>query len=67
MNTIDDKRIVGARTLSELYTWIDADYSIYNNMKGHNGGAISMGYGLIHRKSSESELVGTAEYISYNI
>ena len=46
-------------------------------MRGHTGGAISMGYGIIHGKSSkqkintksstESELVGMAEYIPYNL
>ena len=77
MNTIDDKRIIGARMLSELYTQIDAAYAIHDNMRGHTGGAISMGYGLIHGKSSkqkintksftELELVLAAEYIPYNL
>ena len=75
--TIDDERTIGATTLSELFTWIDAAYAVHNNMRSHTGGAISMGYGILHGKSSkqkinvksstESELVGTCEYIPYNI
>ena len=76
-NTIKDKRIIGAKTLTDLYTWIDAAYAVHNNMRGHTGGAISMGYGIMHGKASkqkiniksstESELVRMGEYASYNI
>ena len=48
-NTIKDKIIIVAKKLSDLYTWIDAAYSVQNNMRGHTGGAISMGCGTIHR------------------
>ena len=71
--TINNERIIGATTLRELFTWIDAAYAVHNNMRSHTGGAISMGYGIIHGKSgkqkinvkssTESELVGTCEYI----
>jgi hypothetical protein len=47
------------------------------NMRGHTGGIISMGKGMIHCKSStqkintksttESELVGVNEYLLYDI
>ena len=47
------------------------------DMCGHREGAISIGYGLIHiqvgkqkintKSSTESELVGVAEYIPYNL
>ena len=76
-NTIKDKRIIGAKTLTDLYTWIDAAYAVHNNMRGHTGGAISMGYGIMHGKASkqkinvksstESELVGMGKYVPYNI
>ena len=77
LNTIDDKRVIGARSLKELFTWIDAAYAVHANMRGQTGGDISMGYGLLHGKSSkqkinvksstESELVKTCEYLPYNI
>jgi hypothetical protein len=77
MNTIDEKRVIGATSLRDLFTWIDAAYAVHANMRGQTGGAISMGYGILHGKSSkqkinvksstESELVGVSEYLPYNI
>ena len=72
-NTIKDKRILGEKTLTDLYTWIDAAYAVHNNMRGHTGGDISMGYGIMQGKASkqkinvnistESEFVGMGEYV----
>ena len=42
-NAIKDKIIIGAKTLTDLYMWIDAAYAVQNNMRGHTGGDISMG------------------------
>ena len=76
-NTIKDKIIICAKTLTDLYTWIDADYAVHNNMRGHIGGAISMGSGIMHGKASkqkinvksstESGLVGMGKYFPYSI
>ena len=76
-NTIQDKINIGAKSLSDLYMCIDAEYAVRNNMRGNTGDAISMGYGIIHRKSlkqninvkssTESELVGMGKYVPYNI
>ena len=70
-NTIKDKRIIGAKTLTDLFTWINAAYAVHNNIRGHKGGAILMGYGINNgkpskqkisvRSSTESELVGMGE------
>ena len=75
--TINDTRFIGANSLEQLFTWIDASYAVHMNMRGHTGGAISMGYGVIHsragkqrintKSSTESELVGVAEYVPYNL
>ena len=43
-NTIKDKIIIGAKTLTDLYTWIDVAYDVHNNMRVHTGGPLSMGY-----------------------
>ena len=32
-NTIEDKRIIGAKILTDLYKWIDAAYDVHNNMR----------------------------------
>ena len=76
-NTIKEKIIIGAKTLTDLYTWIDAAYAVYNTMRGHIGGAISMSYGIMHgkaskqkiniKRSTESELVGMGKYVPYNL
>ena len=62
---------------SEVFTWIDALYDVHDNTRSHTGGAISIVYGIIHGKlskqninvqsSTEAELVGMSEYITYNL
>ena len=41
--TIDDKIIIGSNILTNVYTWVGADYVIDSNMRSHTGGGISMG------------------------
>ena len=63
--------------MQEMYTWIDATYGVHDDFKSHTGGSISMGTGIVHSKSSkqklntksstEAELVGTSEYMPYNV
>lgn len=75
--SIDETRFIGADNLKNMYTWVDAAYAVHPNMRSHTGGAISMGTGVIHCKSSrqklntksstEAELVGVSDYIPYNI
>ncbi len=75
--TKDDRRVVGALSLHDMFTWIDASFAVHPNMKSHTGGAISFGKGVIHAKSSkqkintksstEAELVGVSEYLPYHI
>ena len=76
-DTIDDNRIIGADNLLTLLTWIDAAYAVHNNMRSHTGGAISMGLGVLHARSSkqrlntksstEAEVVGVSDYLPYNL
>ena len=72
-NTVEDKRLIRARHLYKVFTWIDATY----NKRRHTYWSITIGYGIIHRKSpkqntnvkssTEAELVGTGDYIPYNM
>lgn len=49
--TIDMPRIIGATGgMDILRTWVDASYATHSDMKGHTGGAMSMGVGLIYSK-----------------
>ena len=75
--TINDKRIIGIISLENMYTWIDAAYDVYNDMRSQTGGVISLGWGIIHEKSiiqelntkrtTESEVVGFGNYLPHNI
>ena len=74
--TIDDVRIIGAQTLQDFYTWVDAAYGVHDDMKSHTGGAMSLGTGEIHtrsakqklntKSSTEAEVVVTSDYVPYN-
>ena len=75
--TYKEPRIIGAQSMQDLYTWVDAAYAVHPNMRSQTGGAMSFGYSILHGKSSkqklnmksstEAELVGLSEYIPYNI
>ena len=75
--TIDDVRIIGAQTLKDLYTWVDTAYDVHDDTKSHTSGAMSLGTGVIHtrlakqklntKSSTEAEVVGTSDYVPYNI
>jgi len=76
-NTIDDVRMIGATSLIQILTWMDATFAVHSDMKNHTGGCTSMGIGLVHQKSStqksnsksscESEIIGVSEYLPYNL
>lgn len=75
--TLNDIRIIGARDLRTLLTWIDASYAVHMNMRRQTGGTMSFGTEIIHAKSSkqklysksstEYELIGVSEYLPYHI
>jgi len=73
--TIKEHRFIGASSLSEILSFVDASYAVHADMKSHTGGLMTMGHGIVHGKSSvqkintksacESELVAVAEYLPY--
>ena len=76
-HTIEMPRIIGADGMKYMLTYVDASYAIHQDMKGHTGGAMTMGHGLIHHKSSkqrlntksstETEVVGASDYIPWTV
>ena len=55
--TRKDKRIIGASSIVDIYTWIDASYAVHeDSMRSHTGGSISMGYGVLTAKSSMQKI-----------
>ena len=75
--TILNRRTLGATSLEEMITWVNASFAVHANKRSHTGGTISFGIGVIHTKSSkqklntksstEVELVGVREYLPYHI
>ena len=72
--TIDDIRIAGSDSLQNMFTWVDSVYGVHDiDICSHTGGAISLGTGTIHdrstkqklnvKSSTEAELVGTSDYM----
>ena len=63
----------GTEGLECLSTYVDTYYAIHMDMKGHTGGLVSLGRGIIYNKSSkqkintkslmESEVVGASDFI----
>jgi hypothetical protein len=76
-HTVDKPRIIGASSLTELFTWVDAAFAIHPDMRSQTGGCMSFGWGTIHSRSSkqklntvsstEAEIVGVGEYFPRNI
>ena len=74
---INDVRVVGATSLADILTWIDAAYAVHTDMKNHTDGIMSMGIRALHSKAStqklntknstEVEIVGVNELLPYNI
>ena len=54
--TIDDERIMRADSLFEMITFVDAVHSVHPIMRGHTGGCISFGTGIIDEKSSKQKM-----------
>ena len=75
--TIDDIRIIGANNLHEMQTYIDSSHGTHMDMRGHTGGVITFGTGVLTGKgskqkmntksSNETEVVGNSEFLPYTI
>jgi hypothetical protein len=47
--------ILGADSLEAFFSWIDAAFAVHEDMRGHTGGATSMGTGAFMVKSSKQK------------
>ena len=75
--TVDDVRIVGGFNLTEFFTWVYVSYDAHPNMRSQIGVVISIGHGMLHCRYSkknlnakgltEAELIGTSEYVTFNV
>ena len=61
--------------LWSLRTWIDGSYAVHEDMRGHTGDGMLLGWELVHAKatkqklnsksSTETEVIAVSEYIPY--
>ena len=66
---MDNVRIIAGFNLTDFFTQVDASYAVHPNMRIHTGEVMSMGYRIFNCKqkiSTEAELIGTVEYVSFN-
>ena len=75
--TINETRIIGADALEHMQTFVDSSHAVHQDMKGHTGGVITFGSGVLSTMSSkqkmnsrctnETEVIGNSEYLPRNI
>jgi hypothetical protein len=76
-NTQEDVQIVSANTLTDMLTMVDSAHAVHENMRGHTGGLINFGTGVVDQKASTQKMntksstktkqVRTSEYFPKNI
>ena len=54
--TLDMPRVLGADSILELATWVDASYAVHMDMRIHTGGCMSFGLGVLMPKSTKQKL-----------
>ena len=47
--TIDERRIIGSKSLTDVYMWTDADYAVHSDIRNNTGGVIYMRHGVFHK------------------
>jgi hypothetical protein len=65
---------IGVGDSINVTAYVDSSYGVHSDLKGHTGGALSLGHGSLHAKSSkqklvaksstEAELIGIFDYSS---
>ena len=55
-HTIDNKSIMVADSLRQLFPWVDSTYGVHPNLKIHTGACKYFGYGMVHCKSRKQKL-----------
>ena len=72
-STIDLPLRLGADSLNQFVTWVDASFAVHPDMRSHTGGVISFGRGglickskkqnINTKSSTEAELIGASDYL----
>ena len=75
--TLDDAWIIEVFNLTDLFTWVDVSYAVHSKIHSYTGGFISLGCQMLYSRSSkkklnakdsnEAVLIGTSEYVLFNV
>ena len=75
--TLYEKLNVSADGLTFTTTCVDKSYAVHDDTRGHTGGCMNLGSGIIHCKSSkqklstkssaECEVVGASDYLPFTV
>jgi len=73
--TINMERIVSLANFDYMHIYVDGSHATHINMRGHTGGCIVMGDGVVHARSSkqglnsksstETEMIAASDYLPY--
>ena len=76
-STIDLPLRIGADSLNQFTTWVDASFAVHSDMRSHTGGVISFGRGglvckskkqnINTKSSTEVELIGASDYLPHTL
>jgi hypothetical protein len=68
---------LGADSLNQFSTWVDASFAVHSDMRSHTGGVISFGRGglickskkqnINTKSSTEAELIGASDYLPHTL
>ena len=75
--TRGDVRLIGAKSVKDLFVWVDAAFGVHADIKSQTDGVISFGHRMVHcqsnkhklntKSSTEAEIVGTSKYVPFPI
>ena len=76
-NTMKDKSIIDASIIQDIFMWVDAEYAVHAYIQSQTGVSMVIVWGVVHansgkhkintKSSTEAGVVGTSEYLPYNI
>ena len=75
--TLSDKKYIRVDGMGLMRTYVDAAYAVHLDMRGHSGGIVSLGRGVVQSKSSkqklnaksstEAELIAASNFIPWTV
>jgi hypothetical protein len=76
-DTIHLRLRIGANSLNQFTTWVDASFAVHPDMRSHTGGINSFGRGgllckskkqnINTKSSTEAELIGASDYLPHTL